>query len=443
MQIRRLAFALAALGLVAGAGCKKTPSKTEITFARFFGACEADYGKVNEAAKGRGECGIITTLVNEFNATNKDGIVVKPQIIEWGPYYDQISARMTAGDVPDVSVMHESVLGDFVARGLVEPLDDEFKKAGIDPNQFTEHGRNGVTVGGKIYALPYDTHAWLWHMNANLFKKAGLVNDDGSIKLPTSADELLAQAKQFKEATGKPYFAWPTVNETAAQLRTLITLVAQQGGKLFPEDKKIDLHSPEAMTALKLMDTLYKEGHIKPNLDYGLANQAFLNGDVGCVVVGTWTIDSFIEASDPATSPLHGGYQVYPFAKLYANKAAWADGHSWVIFKGGAKDPAKRKAALTFMKYLFDRNFEWARTGHLTVSKTVLDSAQFQDLPFRKSIMEITSTGAAIPLTVPRQRALQDIVGEEIANMWLTSKPVEAAAQDGEARTNKLLAGVK
>ena len=339
--------------------------------------------------------------------------------------------------------MHESVLGDFVARKLVEPLDDAFKQAGIDPSQFTDHGRNGVTVGGKIYALPYDTHAWLWHMNANLFKKAGLTNADGSIQLPKDASDLLAQARKFKAATGKAYFAWPTVNETAAQLRTLITLVAQQGGKLFPEDKKIDLHSKEARTALQLMDTLYKEGHIKPNLDYGAANQAFLSGDVGCVVVGTWTIDDFIANSDKADSALHGGYQVYPFAKLYAKKAAWADGHSWVIFKGGAKDPAKRKAALTFMKYLFDRNFEWSRTGHLTISKTVLNSAQFQDLPFRKSIMEITSTGAAIPLTVPRQRALQDIVGEEIANMWLTNKPVDAAAKDGEARTNKLLAGVK
>ncbi len=443
MQMRTFARALVALALGAGLGSAQAQQKTTITFARFFGACEADYGKVNDATKGHGECGIITALVNEFNATNKDGITVQPQIIEWGPYYDQISARMVSGDVPDVSVMHESVLGDFVARKLVEPLDDAFKQAGIDAAQFTDHGRNGVTVGGKIYALPYDTHAWLWHMNANLFKKAGLTNADGSIQLPKSADDLLAQARKFKEATGKPYFAWPTVNETASPLRTLITLVAQQNGKLFPENRKIDLHSKEAMAALKLMDTLYKEGHIKPNLDYGLANQAFLGGEVGCVVVGTWTIDDFIASSEKADSPLHGGYQVYPFAKLYAKKAAWADGHSWVIFKGGAKDPAKRKAALTFMKFLFDRNFEWSRTGHLPTNKKVIESAEFQGLPFRKSIMEITSTGAAIPLTVPRQRALQDIVGEEIENMWLTNKPLETAAKDGEARTNKLLAGVK
>jgi multiple sugar transport system substrate-binding protein len=105
---------------------------------------------------------------------------------------------------------------------------------------------------------------------------------------------------------------------------------------------------------------------------------------------------------------------VYPFAKLYANKGAWADGHSWVIFKGGAKDEAKRKAALTFMKFLFDRDFEWSRTGHLPANKTVIDSDQFKKLPFRPSILEISQTGVAIPLTVPRQRALQDIVGEEL-----------------------------
>jgi multiple sugar transport system substrate-binding protein len=443
MQKRTLARALVALAGVAVFGTAQAQQKTTITFARFFGACEADYGKVTDAKQGHGECGIITALTNEFNATNKDGITVQTQIIEWGPYYDQISARMVAGDVPDISVMHESVLGDFVARKLVQPLDDDFKKAGIDVNQFTDHGRHGVTVGGKIYALPYDTHAWLWHMNANLFKKAGLTNADGSIKLPTSAQELLDQAKKFKAATGKAYFAWPTVNETASPLRTLVNLVGQQNGKLFPENKKIDLHSKEAHAALQLMDTLYKNGDIKPNLDYGAANQAFLNGEVGCVVVGTWTIDDFINSAAKAESPLHEGYQVYPFGKLYAKKGAWADGHSWVLLKGAAMDPARRKAALSFLKFLFDRNFEWSRTGHLPTNKKVIESAEFQNLPFRKSIMEISQTGLAIPLTVPRQRALQDIVGEEIENMWLTNKPMDKVIADGEARTNKLLAGAK
>src|ERR1700710_2731860 len=82
--------------------------KVEITLSRFFGSCEADWGKSTDVKKARGECAVITTLVNQFNATNKEGIVVKPQISEWGPYYDQLSARIVARDVPALAVMHRT-----------------------------------------------------------------------------------------------------------------------------------------------------------------------------------------------------------------------------------------------------------------------------------------------------------------------------------------------
>jgi multiple sugar transport system substrate-binding protein len=83
--------AAAALALAASAlQPVHAQDKTEITLARFFGACEADFGKSVDVRAARGECGVITTLVNKFNATNKDNIVVKPQIAEWGPYYDQL-----------------------------------------------------------------------------------------------------------------------------------------------------------------------------------------------------------------------------------------------------------------------------------------------------------------------------------------------------------------
>ena len=82
--------------------------------------------------------------------------------------------------------MHKSVDRRLRAR-IVEPLDDAFKAAGIDPNHFTAHGRNGVTVNGKINALPYDTHSWLWHINVNLFKKAGLTTQTAPSSCPRTA----------------------------------------------------------------------------------------------------------------------------------------------------------------------------------------------------------------------------------------------------------------
>jgi multiple sugar transport system substrate-binding protein len=429
-------------GLAMASGCKKTTEKTEVTFARFFGSCEADYGNVNDVTKARGECGIITALINQFNATNQDGIVVKPQIIEWGPYYDQLSSRIVSGDVPVVAVMHESSLGDFVNR--VEPLDDGLKAVGVTNAEFTGHAKHGVVLDGKTYALPWDTWSWLWHINLNLFKQAGLLNADGSPVLPNSPDELLAQARKFKAATGKPYFSWPTVNETAAYYRTFLTLVAQQGGKVFSDDgRKVDLHGKEATAALQLINTLYAEGHVKPGCDYGAANQAFINGEVGMVVVGTWTIDDFIAASEKPGSPLANGYTVVPFAPVFGKKAVFADGHSWVLVKGGAKDEKTRKAAFKLLKFMWDHDFEWARTGHLPASKAAAESAAFQKLPFRQNIVEITSTGFSVPSAVARQRSVEGMFGEEIANMCLTKKPIADVQASIEDRVNKLLASVK
>ena len=419
--------------------------KTEITLARFFGACEADYGKSTDFKAARGECGIITTLVNNFNATNKEGIVVKPQIVEWGPYYDQLTARIVARDVPTVAVMHESSLGDYVSRKLVEPLDAGFKSVGINTADFTDHARKGTVYDGKAYALPFDTWSWLWHINVNLLKKAGLTNDDGSPIVPRSPDELLAQARKFKQATGKPYFAWPTSGTVPTNTWTFLSMMVQQKTPLFTEGAKprINLHTPEAKQVLDLMSKLYAEGLVMPGLDSGAVNQAWFKGDVAVALTGTWRIDDFLAQPEKPESPAHKGYTVIPFPQLFAQRAAYADGHAWIMLKGGAKDEKTRKAALTFMKFLWDNDFEWARTGHLPANRTVIESAGFKALPMRSNIAVISTIGVTLPHSVPRQHAVQISLSEELITMQLSKKPVEQVQDSAETRINKLLDSVR
>jgi len=444
-MIKQLKLGVVALAVsTALGGAAHAADKTVVTFARFFGACEADYGKSTDVDKAVGECGIITALTNKFNAENKLNAEVKTQVIEWGPYYDQLGARIVAKDVPAIAVMHEAVLGDFVKRGLVEPLDAGFKEAGVDVNDFTAHGKRGVTFGGKTYALPFDTHSWLWHANTNLLKKAGLTNADGSPVIPKNPDELLAQAKKFKAATGKPYFIWCVANETAAYTRTFLTLLYQQGGNPFPKnEREINLHSPEAKKAIELMRKLYAEGDIVPNTDYGAANQAFMNGEGGIMVNGTWLIGDFVAQSEKAGAALEKGYATVPFANLYSKKATWADGHSWIMLKGGTKDEKTKKAAFAFLKFLYDNDYQWARTGHLPTRTSVIKSDQFNSLPFRNSIGAIATTGISLAPTVPRQFRIQEMLGEALSNIVLSGKPVDETIKGAEERINKMLAGAK
>ncbi|MDM0034501.1 extracellular solute-binding protein [Variovorax sp. J22P271] len=434
-----LALAAAALQPV------QAQDKTEITLARFFGACEADFGKSTDVRAARGECGVITTLVNKYNATNKDNVVVKPQIAEWGPYYDQLTARIVARDVPTIAVMHQSSIGDYVNRKLIEPIDADLKAVGISPADFTDTARAGVTMNDKTYGLPFDTWSWLWHINTHLLKQAGLVNADGSVQIPKSPAELLAQARKYKQATGKAYFAWPTAGGVPTNTWTFFSMMFQQNGNLFTAGAKprIDMHQPDVTAILELMRTLYTEGLVVQGVDSGAVNQAWFKGDAAVALTGTWRIDDFMAASEKADSPAHGGYLVIPFPQLFAKRATFADGHAWVMLKGGAKDEKTRKAALSFMKFLWDNEFEWSRTGHLPANKRVYDSAEFKALPMRGKITEISTIGRGLAHNVPRAAAVQQAINEELVTMQLSKKTVRETQDAAETRVNKLLDAVR
>jgi len=430
---------LAALLTAAASTTALAQQKTEITLARFFGACDADYGSNTDLSKARGECGMITTLVNVFNATNKDGIVVKPQIIEWGPYYQQLTARIAAKDIPNIAVMHTAQLGDYVR--LTEPLDEAFKTAGIDVSDFTPHAKAGVTVGGKIYAMPWDTHSWLWHFNVGMFKKAGLTDDAGNPVVPKSVDELVAQAAKIKEATGKPYFTMGTLasGDAGNGARSFYTLLYTQGGTLFPSGDltKADFGTPEAKKAFDFFETITKNGYITKGMDGAAALGAFLNGDAAVMLTGTWRIDDFVSARSKPDSALKDGYTPRIFPNLFKEDAVWADNHSWVLLRGG-NDEKTRKASLTFLKFMWDNNLNWARGGgHLPVRVSAMD--EYAKLPERSHVIRISEIGRAMPKEVRRQFGIQSIIGEEVNNVINGGKPAAKAASDAQERVDQLL----
>ena len=414
--------------------------KTEITFARFFGACEGDYGTSQEVGRARGECGVMTTLVNLFNATNKDNILVKPQIIEWGPYYQQLNARIAAHDIPTIAVMHTSQLGDYTR--YVEELEPVFKEAGIDPTDFTPNARAGVTVNGKIYAMPWDTHSWLWHFNIGLFKKADLLDANGQPIVPTSVGEMLSQAKQMKEKTGKPYIIIATSGpgDFANSARGYYSWLYDQGGSIFPNGfEKADFKTPESLNAFRAFEALTKGEYITKGLDGSGGLGGFLNGVGAIYMTGTWRIDDFLAASTKPGSALAEGYTTRVFPNLFKSQAVWTDNHSWVLPKGGTT-PANRKAALIFLKFMWDHNFDWARGGgHLPSRQSLM--AEYGKLPLRQFVVDIPTFGRALPHDVRRQFGFQNMIGEEIANIINSGKTAEQAANAAEERSIPLLRG--
>ena len=426
-----------ALSVLALAGCAPKDSRTHITLQRFFGECRANVPKGKPPLRNPdGECEVITRLLDQFRQQNPD-IDLSVNIVAW-PGYDQLSAEYAAGDPPDIAIMHQSAMPDYQKRGLIAPLDADFRQAGIDPADFTPAARQGVTIDGHVYGMPFDNWMQLWHINTALFARAGLMKD-GQPVLPHSPDELIQQARQFKARTGLPYLIQATANEQASYTRNLYTYLMDQHAVFFTDPKHIRLDTPEARRVVDLFRRMYAEGLMTHDQDYPAATQAFLNGQGGVYQVGTWMIGSFTSESETPGHPLYRAYTVKPYPMLYGSApTAYVDGHAWVM-PTRPRTPAQKEAVLRLMKFLQQHDFDWSRTGHLPSQIQVAQSAQYLALPHRRDIIGLATVGRQLPHDIQRQFAISDIIGDEMASAVTGHKPTEQALQDAQRRVNDLL----
>ena len=418
------------------AGCGKSEERSGIYLQRFFGECGAVYGRSTDVAKAEGECGIITTMINKFNAANPR-TPVSQNVVAW-PGYPQLTAQVAARDPPDVVTMHSGVISDYAAKGLLEPVEPLLRDAGIDPAALTPASRRAVTIDGRMYGLPWDTHGGLFHVNMALFRQAGLVRDGKPI-LPRSADELLAHARQFKARTGKPYLIQSLVGDPAYQTRNLYTYLMAHDAVIFPDARHVRLQTPQARTIMNFFRLINVERLGTLNQDTPAAIASFMDGDGGIYPTGTWMIGQFEQEAKTAGRPLYKAYGVYPYPRLWGRDALFVSGHVWAV-PTRQRSPEQRKALARFFRFMADHNFDWVRTGHLPAFSAILESDRFRKLPHRADIAPLAQFGQPLPGYVQRQSAIEGLIGEEMAAAVNGQKSVDQALADAERRVNDMLA---
>lgn len=418
------------------AGCSAPDDRPEIVVQRFFGECGAAYGASTDVAAADSECGILTTLINRFEAENPD-VNVKVNVVAW-PGYPQLAAQIAAGDPPDLVTMHQSVISDYSSRGLIEPVEGLLRRAGIEPDAFTPAARAGVVKDGRIYGMPWDTIGRLFHINTALMAEAGLMQD-GRPVLPRSPEELLAHARQFKAATGKPYLIQAQVSAPDFHVALLYTYLLAQGAQIFPDERHIRLDTPEARAIVSLFRQLNQERLTTLDQDFPAATASFIQGEGGIFPVGTWMLGPYEAEAARAGSPLAGNYAVAPFPRLWGEEAAFVDGHAWVV-PAAERSDAERAAMARFLAFLARYNYDWSRTGQLPAFAEVIETDAFRALPHRADIATVARTGRQLPGYVQRQSAVQGLVGEELEAAITGAKPVDEALADAERRVNRLYA---
>ena len=401
----------------------------EVTLGRFFGACE-DAG--TDTTTSTGEACIIQSIINAADA-ELDGITINTLPTDWGNYYDQIKAAYAGGTPPDVHVMHRHRIPEFAGLGALAEISDDLEAADIDPNDWSPAALDAVSFNGGIYGVPMDFHANLWHVNMDVMAEAGLV-EDGKPVLPSSPEELLAHAQQVKDATGKDYLV-ADFAQFPIGVRLVLALMWQQNANIFTDDGTATINTDAGKNAVTTITQLFDAGLANPQLNYADSQQAFLNGEAAILVNGTWVVDFYTEqAADPEVGLAN--YYVADFPTLFETGATWADSHMWAI--PSTLDGDKKVAALKVLAFINDHNIDWARTGHMAVRKSVVESAAYTSLPHRD---EYTGTAAIAKDTPPSERygAIQDVLNRELQAIWLTGKSLDDALDDAELEVQDLL----
>ncbi len=188
---RALFVTLVVLSLITLPGVSRAQDKVKITFWDWW----VTQGPAMDAT------------IADFMAAHPN-ITVEKRTIGGGPYNDTINLAFQGDSAPDVFVVEDTNLfKSYIANGWVLPLSglpdfEKWKATFPNPGaNFT----NGVNViDGKAYSAPLFVQGpWLQlYVNTKVYKDAGLVNADGSVKLPKTLDEMIANSRVIKDKSG-------------------------------------------------------------------------------------------------------------------------------------------------------------------------------------------------------------------------------------------------
>ena len=326
--------------------------------------------------------------------------------------------------------MHGSNMPDYTSRDLLQPIEQYFDEYGIDPEDWTDPARGAVQNDGEYYGVAFDLHALLAHVNVDIFRDAGLVDDDGNPILPASREEFFQQAAAVQEATGAQYFA-TDASQFPFGVRLMFSLVWQQGSDLVSADgSSATVDTPEAGEAVDFMLEMFDAGYADPNFNYTAAQEAFLSGEAAILLNGTWAVDQYRREAE-------FDYMALDFPTVYDEPAVWANSHMWVLPK--QQNEPKYEAGMEFLTYLHNHVYDWAAgTGHLAPRSSVLTSDELQSVPQRQNYEGTADIAKLVP-SIENWQAVEDILKEEVEATWLTGKSVSAALSSADSRINDVL----
>jgi multiple sugar transport system substrate-binding protein len=207
------------------------------------------------------------TFMEEF-----PDVTVNVTPVPWDAAHDRIVSAIAGGEVPDVTMVGTTWMGEFATLGGLDPT-----PANIDGSQFFEGAWNTTVVDGTSYAVPWYVETRLLYYRTDLA---------GDADAPATWDDLKGLAATMQEA-GAEYGISLQPGGTGSW-QTWMPFFWQAGGEIMADDGTFSLDGEPCVQALTFYDSFFEEG--------------FANGEIASFISGPWMMSIVEDAgTDPAT----------------------------------------------------------------------------------------------------------------------------------------------
>jgi multiple sugar transport system substrate-binding protein len=221
--------------------------------------------------------GSFRAIIDQFEAQNP-GIKVK---LISGPYSntrDQIVTGAATGTLSDVVGLDGAWVNDLAKQGAITALDSLMASTNFDPNQVAAI----IKLDGKSYMFPVASFVYPIFINMDHFRTAGIANP------PQNRTEFIEAARSLTNASQNKYgWVLPLSLQTPNGVQNDIMSWVWAAGKSMLKNGRPDLTNPDVISALRFVETLYKENLISPGT---FAKQEqdkveeFVNGRIGMTI---------------------------------------------------------------------------------------------------------------------------------------------------------------
>lgn len=422
MRKKSCSMLLLLLLLVFISGCSNSAmgssnsDKIELDYWTLFGGGDAEFMK---------------EIVQKFNNSHPD-IHVNYIQLPFDDYYTKLVTGIAAGKAPDVAVSHVSRLPQLVELGVVSSLNSDAEKQNIHWDKFNQNILESSIIDGEHYAIPIDTHPIALYYNKKHLKKAGLLNEQGKPIIEETPEGFVNFLTKLKKEFPNNIAPFSFATTGIDPYRLWWSFYHQLGadGVLSDDLNESAFEMEKAVKAANYMKDLYYKHKVIP-LHITDFYRMFQNGNAATLITGVWSTGIW-----EGTEDLKFG--VIPVPAIFGEKAVFGNSHTLFLPKHEEADKDKRKAALTFARFVAENGQIWAEAGHIPAKQTIYEKKAFKELPHRSQYVQIADHVAFQKPSVANG-TIETILTRNLDTILNGSVSAEKAFNKAEQEVNELL----